>query len=84
MLWQATETAADDLTLTQREQLYAVLLEYADVFAEDSGDLGWTELLQHNIETGDAPPVRQPPRRIPAVQREQVKQLLKEMETTTI
>ena len=61
-----------------------MLLEYADVFAEDSGDLGRTELLQHNIETGDAPPVRQPPRRIPAVQREQVKQLLKEMETKGI
>ena len=54
--------------LAQLEQLYAVLLEYADVFAEDSGDLGWTELLQHNIETGDAPPVRQLPCRIPAVQ----------------
>ena len=45
LLWQATETAADDLTPAQREQLYAVLLEYADVFAEDSGDLGRTELL---------------------------------------
>ena len=84
LLWQATETAAEDLTLAQREKLYAVLLEYADVFAEDSGDLGRTELLQHNIETGDAPLVRQPSCRIPAAQQEEVKQLLKEMETKGI
>ena len=36
LLWQATETAADDLTPAQREQLYAVLLEYADVFVPAS------------------------------------------------
>ena len=84
LLWEATEMSTEDLTQAQREQLYAVLLEYADVFADDSADLGRTELLQHHIETGDAPPIRQPPRRIPITQREEVKRLLKEMETKKI
>ena len=84
LLWQATEMSTENLTLAQREQLYAVLSEYADVFAEDSADLGWTESLQHHIETGDTPPIRQPPQHIPITQREEVKQLLKEMETKKI
>ena len=28
-------------------------------------DLGRTTLVEHRIETGDAAPVRQPPRRVP-------------------
>ena len=31
LLWQATEISTEDLTLAQREQLYIVHLEYADV-----------------------------------------------------
>ena len=41
-LWQAVESAAETLTQTEQEQLYAVLLDYADVFADDACDLGKT------------------------------------------
>jgi len=64
----------------QQEQLYAVLLNYAEVFADDSGDLGKTDKLHHAINTGNALPIWQPARRIPAAQREEVQKLLKEME----
>lgn len=33
LLWQAAETVEDGLGLQERKQLYAVLSEYADVFA---------------------------------------------------
>ena len=76
-LWQAVESAADKLTQTEQEQLYTVLLEYADVFADDAGGLGKTDKLQH---TRGALPIRQPPHRVPAAQREEVQKLLSEME----
>uniref|UniRef100_A0A5S6QM40 Reverse transcriptase domain-containing protein n=1 Tax=Trichuris muris TaxID=70415 RepID=A0A5S6QM40_TRIMR len=47
--------------------------EYADIFA-DGENLGRTDVVQHRIDTGDAEPRRQPPRRIPFHQRKIVEQ----------
>ena len=73
-------SAADKLTQAEQEQLYAVLLDYADVFAVDADDLGKTDKLQHTINTGSTLRIRQPPRRVPAAQRDEVRKLLNEME----
>ena len=62
------DSAADKLTQAEQEQLYAILLDYADVFAVDADDLGKTDKLQHTITTGSALPIRQPPHRVPAAQ----------------
>ena len=67
-LWQAVESAAEKLTQREQKQLYTVLLDYADVFADDAGDLGKTDKLQHTINTGNTLPIRQPACRIPAAQ----------------
>ena len=83
-LRQAVESAVQKLTQTEQEQLYAVLLDYADVFADDAGDLGKTDKLHHTINTGGALPIRQPARRISAVQRKEVQRLLREMEEKRI
>ena len=72
-LWQAVESTAEKLTQIEQEQLYAVLLDYADVFANDAGDLGKTDKFQHTINTGCALPVRQADRRLPAAQRVEVR-----------
>ena len=40
-----------------------LLKEYQDVFAKDDLDLGYFEAVQHRIHTGEARPIRQPPRR---------------------
>ena len=40
--------------------MLAVLLDYADVLADDSGDLEKADKLQYTINTGDALPIRQP------------------------
>jgi len=38
LLWQAAESAGDELTLKEKEQLYTLLSDYADVFADHLGD----------------------------------------------
>jgi hypothetical protein len=68
------------------EQLVAELLsEYRDAFSKDDNDVGRTELVEHVIETGDARPVKQPPRRVPiAFQGEEKATIEKLLEQGTI
>ena len=47
----------NDKTLLRNE-----LIKYADAFAVEPGELGRTTLVEHTINTGDAAPVKQPPR----------------------
>ncbi len=42
-----------------------LILEYADIFSKDDTDLGLIHGIEHEIHTGDARPVKQPPRRTP-------------------
>ena len=79
LLWQAVESAGDELTHQEQEKLYTVLSHYGDVFAENSEDLGRTDGIQHTIDTGGASPIRQPARPILVAQREEVRKLLREM-----
>ncbi|CAG2195664.1 unnamed protein product [Mytilus edulis] len=39
--------------------------EYSSIFSKSSEDIGLTDLVEHTINTGNHPPVRQRPRRIP-------------------
>ena len=59
------------LSYTELEQALALLQEFADVFSKSPDDLGQTSLVQHQINTGTAPPIRQPPRRLPMSLREE-------------
>jgi len=48
-----------------------MLVSHSDVFALSDEELGETELVTHDIDTGDARPVRAMPRRLPyAVRKE--------------
>ena len=42
LLWKAVASTPSYLTDGQRHQLFAVVLEAADMFAADSADLGYT------------------------------------------
>ena len=53
------------------QQLKELLIRNIDVFAKNDNDLGRTSLVQHDIITNDAAPIRQPPRRIPIGQQEE-------------
>ena len=79
MLQEMVERSASDLTTNEKEELYKLLLEYADVFAESSAELGRTNLIKHSIDTGNEHPIRQPCRRVPPARREQARGLIKDM-----
>ncbi|KAG9290874.1 hypothetical protein G9A89_011024 [Geosiphon pyriformis] len=40
----------------QQRQLKQLIAEFADIFAKNNNDLGKTDIVQHQIHTGDAPP----------------------------
>ena len=49
----------------ERKAIRKLLRDYADVFSKSEFDLGRTHLIEHRIDTGDAAPVKLPPRRTP-------------------
>ena len=61
------------------KKINAVLHEFSDVISTGDDDLGHTTLAQHRIDTGDAAPIRQPPRRLAPCQREDVQKLVSDM-----
>ena len=79
MLQEMVERSASDLTPDEKEKLYQLLLECADVFAESSAEMGRTNLIKHSIDTGNEHPIRQPCRRVPPARREQARGLVKDM-----
>ena len=42
-----------------------LLCENTDIFSQGPNDLGRTKLVKHKIKTGNARPIKQPPRRLP-------------------
>ena len=79
MLWEMTEHCEENLSIAERKQVFALLLTYADIFANNKSDFGRTKKVQHNINTGASSPIRQHIRRIPPMQREEARKLLKDM-----
>ena len=53
------------LTLHINGQLKALLQRYRDIFSSGYLDLGHARSTQHVTDTGDAPPIKQPLRRVP-------------------
>ncbi|BHF84013.1 hypothetical protein SprV_0902716300 [Sparganum proliferum] len=62
-----------------RNQLRELLLSFPDVFTWTTDSIGRTSKVQHTINTGDAKPVWQPPRRIPTRYRDEVDKILDEL-----
>ena len=56
------------VSVSEREQISALLSEFSDVFSKNELDLGETHLGVHRIDTGDARPIRQQMRRHPRQQ----------------
>ena len=55
------------------------MMEYADVFAVNTAEIGRTDLVHHQINTGDSAPVKQQARRIPFALRPKVEEMISEM-----
>ena len=56
------------------------MLNSVDVFALDDSELGRTSLVQHTIDTGDHPAIKQPTRRTPFIQRDKIAQMIEEIQ----
>ena len=54
----------------QRKELASLLDEFTDIFSSSPADLGWTAIMQHCNDTGNHPPIKQAPRRVPCTSRE--------------
>jgi len=68
-----------DLNPETQEGLKQLLSDHRDTFATSSLDLGFCLLVQHDIDTGDARPIRQSPRIPPMSAREAEDEILDEM-----
>ena len=73
------EKAAINLMPYQKDALYALLHDYADIFSQGPKDLGQTDLAKHQIDTGDALPLQQTPIRLPLPKREEAQRAIQEM-----
>ncbi|CAG2241067.1 unnamed protein product [Mytilus edulis] len=51
-------------------QMNGVLKRQADAFANSKNELGSTDLIKHKINTADATPIKQSPRRLPLAKQE--------------
>lgn len=71
------ERAVEGLPVSDHAKVARLLIRNSDVFASHKSDLGRTHLVKHTIETGDEPPVRDPPRRLPMAQTEEVHKQVK-------
>ncbi|KAK2922219.1 hypothetical protein Q8A73_001704 [Channa argus] len=63
------QRSGGNLDAAQRQQLNRLLQDFVDIFAAKDEDCTRTGLVQHHIDTGDAPPIRLRPHRLPAFQR---------------
>ena len=73
------ERAAPHLTCEECRQLQAAMAARKHLFAKGKGDLGRTDIIQHQIHTGDQPAIKQRVRRYPAARREEERQLVEDM-----
>ena len=78
-LLQQLQLKIDHLHPEEQGCLKDLICSYADVFALNSGELGTTDVVEHTINTGDHPPIKQPLRRTPFSLRAKMDQLVQEM-----
>lgn len=50
----------EGLSEGQRGQFLSLVTEYQYIFAKNTSDLGKSDLLEHEIYTGDCQPIKQP------------------------
>jgi len=62
-----------------RSDLHCFLIKHANTFAKSPDDLGFCDILQHDIDTGDTYPIKQPSRRPPLSQGNVENELLDNM-----
>ena len=73
------ERAAPHLTDEECQQLRTAMAAHRHLFPTGKGDLGRTDIVQHQIHRGDQPVIKQRVRRYPAARCEEERQLIEDM-----
>ena len=73
------EVCSEGLNQEEQQALLSCVLDAHDVFSTSKEDRGEVTCMEHHIETGDSPPVRQPPQRVPFARRAKISSMVKEM-----
>jgi len=72
------------LDMAQRNELHNLLSEYHQSFSLEEDERGETDIVQLVIDTGDAPPQKQPVRRVPFAARQELANLLESMQKSRV
>ena len=68
-----------DLSSPQKSKLANLLDEFSDIFSSGPEDIGRTGIVKHQIDTGNHPPIKQPPRRVPMHQQGTLRKHVEDM-----
>ncbi|GBO32566.1 Retrovirus-related Pol polyprotein from transposon 297 [Araneus ventricosus] len=63
----------------QRTAVKELLQEFQNLLSTSDSDVGRCNMTQHRINTGNHPPIKQYPRRLPLAKKEEAERLVKEM-----
>lgn len=63
----------------EKRVVAGLLVKYENTFSKAEWDIGLTDLAEHSINTGDAPPVKQRPRRVPLAYAEDEKKAIEDL-----
>ncbi|GBN31768.1 Retrovirus-related Pol polyprotein from transposon 297 [Araneus ventricosus] len=69
----------EGLNEEQRTAVKELLQEFQNLFSTSDSDVGRCNVTQHRINTGNHPPIKQYPRRLPLAKKEETERLVKEM-----
>ncbi|GBM45318.1 Retrovirus-related Pol polyprotein from transposon 297 [Araneus ventricosus] len=69
----------EGLNEEQRTAVKELLQEFQNLFSTSDSDVGRCNMTQHRINTGNHPPIKQYPRRLPLAKKEEAERLVKEM-----
>lgn len=69
-----------ELPEEHKREVKELITRYQDIFETGNGPKGRTKVVEHRIDTGEARPIRQVPRRLPLAKREEAERIIKEME----
>ncbi|CAG2188088.1 unnamed protein product [Mytilus edulis] len=79
LLQSLLEEACVDLDDEQKQKVEKLLDKYSDIFLDKGGKLGRTDILQHVIDTGDSPPIKLRPYRLPIHKRDEIDRQVQDM-----
>ena len=63
----------------ERQAIASLLIRHKDTFSKSGCDIGLTNVVEHSINTGDAQPIKQYPRRVPLAHADDKKRAIKDL-----